>query len=205
MRMPPRGVPPKDEQDLHRRALRRDPVTLSDLYGFFAQQITQFLRDDLGCEEYAADNAIFDTFLAYVEQPERYDPQKGRLLSYLTLAAKCQVRDRRRSEISTARREREFGRVVELWRRTPKEEMENLVEAIRALERIVKRGQLKDERDVAFLGLILRGERSTERLAEVLGLGSLPLEQMRRAVKRHRDRLMKILERFGKEDSDEPA
>ncbi|WP_395849431.1 RNA polymerase sigma factor [Cystobacter fuscus] len=203
--MPPRRVPPTDELDLHRRALQRDPVILSDLFEFFAHQITRFLRDDLGCGEDAADNAIFDTLLAYLEQPDRYDPKKGRLITYLTRAAKYQAWDRRRSEMSTARREREFGRVVELWRRTPKEEMEDFVEAMRALEQIVKRGHLNDERDVAFLGLILRGERSTERLAEVLGLGSLPLEQMRRAVKRHRDRLMKLLERLGKEDPDEPT
>ncbi|ATB40439.1 hypothetical protein CYFUS_005888 [Cystobacter fuscus] len=203
--MPRRREPPIDELELHRRALQRDPVILTDLFEFFAQQITRFLRDDLRCGKDAADDAIFDTLLAYVKQPDRYDPQKARLITYLTRAAKHQAWDRSRSEKSAARREREFGRAVELWRRTPKEEMENFVEAIRALDRLVERGHLKDERDVAFLRLFLSGERSTERLAEVLGLGSSPLEQKRRAVKRHRDRLMKILERFGKEDPDEPA
>jgi len=73
------------------------------------------------------------------------------------------------------------------------------------VDRLIQRGLLKDEKDVAALRLILSGERSTERLAEVLGLSELPQEQMRREVKRHRDRLMKILERFGKEDPDDPS
>ena len=204
MRIPPRREPPIDELDLHRRAVERDPVILADIFQAFAQWLIKILRDDLKCTQDMADNAVFDTLLAYVEQPNRYDPQKGRLITYLARAAKYQVLDRRRSEESTTRREQEFGRVVELRRRTPKEEMEDAVEASRVMEKLRKRGLLKDE-DMAAFKLIMSGERSTERLAEALGLGSLPPEQMRREVKQHRDRLMKILKRFGKEDSDDPA
>jgi RNA polymerase sigma-70 factor (ECF subfamily) len=205
MRIPPRREPPIiNELDLYRRALKRDPVILADLFEALAEKIIKFVMNDLKCSEDTADNAVFDALTDYVEQPERYDPQKGRLLTYLTQAAKYQAKDRLKSEAATARREQEFGRVVELWRRTPKEEMENAVEASRVMEQLRKRGLLKDE-DMAAFELIMKGERSTERLAQALGLGALPLEQMRREVKRHRDRLMKILERFGKEDPDDPA
>ncbi len=204
MRIPPRREPPKDEPDLHRRALERDPVILADLFKLLAEKIIKFVMRDLKCGEDTADNAVFDALTAYVEQPGRYDPLKGRLISYLTQAAKYQARDRLRAENSMSRREQEFGRVVELWRRTPKEEMEDAVAASRAMEQLRERGLLKDE-DMAALELILSGERSPERLARALGLGALPLEQMRLEVKRRRDRLMKILERFGKEDSDDPA
>lgn len=74
------------------------------------------------------------------------------------------------------------------------------MEARRALERLEKLNSSKEER--AFLGLILQGERSTRRLAEALGLGPMSEMDLRREVKRRRDRLMKRLERLGKEDSD---
>lgn len=205
MRISPPQKPPTEESELHPLAVQRNPMILAYLYKMLAQKMVKFVRTDLKCSEELADNAVFDVLTSYVEQPDGYDPRRGRLLTYLTQAAKYQARTRLRSEGASARREKEFGEVVELWRTPAKEEMENSVEASRVIEKIVKRGLITDEKDMAALKLILMGERSTDRLAEALGLGSLPQEEKRREVKRHRDRLMKILERFRKEDSDEPA
>lgn len=203
MRIPPRREPPRAEAELHPRALQRDPMILADLYELLAEKIIRFVMTDLKCSEEIADNAVFDALTAYVQQPDRYNPQQVRLITYLTQVAKSRARDRLRSELASTRREKEFGQVVELWQRPPKEQMENAVEAARAMERLKERGLLKDKKDTEALGLLLSGERSTEEWARVLGLTSLPVEERRREVKRFRDRLVKMLERSGKEDSDE--
>jgi RNA polymerase sigma-70 factor (ECF subfamily) len=205
MRIPPRRVPPIDELELHQMALRKDRFALLELLKAFMDPIVGFLMSDMKCARQTAEDVVVDVLCDYVEEPSRYDPHKGRLISYLTRAAKHHLWDQHRSETARVRRNQEFGQLVELWKRSPKEEMENSVEANRLVERLIQRGVLKDEKDVAALRLILCGERSTEKLAEVLGLSALPLERMRREVKRHRDRLMKILERFGKENPDDPS
>ena len=55
-----------------------------------------------------------------------------------------------------------------------------------------------DPMDLRLLTLILEGERSTERFARILGLCGLPVKEQRRQVKRHKDRIKKRLERYGR-------
>ena len=205
MRMPTQREPP-DERDLHARALRKDPVILLDLLKAFAQKMQGFVRQDLNCGEEAAYDAVIDVLFAYVATPERYDPRRGVLLvTYLTQAAKYRVRDQLRSTSARVERDKKWGGDVELGQRTAKDILENYVEASRAVDRLIAKGHLKSPMDIAALRLILSGESSTEVLARALGLDTSNEELMRRMVKRHRDRLMKILERFGKEDLDDPT
>jgi RNA polymerase sigma-70 factor (ECF subfamily) len=109
--------------------------------------------------------------------------------------------DRRRTSEARTRREREFAVTADLRSRNPKDVMDAAVEAGQAVE-LLETVKLS-ERECQFLGLIFQGERSTERLAEVLGKASLPEDERRREVKRHRDRLMKQLERLGREHPDD--
>lgn len=194
---------PLDERELHARALQKDPLVLIDLLKAVAKQIEGFVRHDLKCEQDVAYDAVIDVLYAYVATPGRYDPDRGvRLVTYLTKAAKHRVQDRLKSGDSRTRREENFASSVELGRTPSKDILENFVEASRAVERLKKR---LSERDLAVVLLIASGERSTEVLARALGLDPSSPEEMRREVKRHRDRLMKTLERFGKEDPDDPA
>jgi RNA polymerase sigma-70 factor (ECF subfamily) len=203
MMIPLRRVPPVDERELHDRALQKHPLILVDLLQSFADQIVGFVRHDLKCDEETAYDAVIDVLYAYVTTPNRYDPRRGRLVSYLTKAAKHRVQDRLKSGASRTQREQNYASGFELRLMPPKDILENSVEASRAMDRLIEQKYLKDERDIATLRLILMGERSTEKLAQALGLDTSSQEQMRREVKRHRDRLMKILERFGKEDPDD--
>ncbi|WP_157758937.1 RNA polymerase sigma factor [Cystobacter fuscus] len=178
-------------------------MILIDLLKAFARQIEGFVRHDLKCDEDIAYDAVIDVLYAYVATPGRYDPdRKVRLVTYLTKAAKYRVRDRLKSGVSRALREENFASVVELEQPAPKDILENFVEASRAVDRLEKR---LSETDLAALRLIVSGEGSTEVLARALGLDPSSQEEMRREVKRHRDRLMKTLERLGKEDPDDPA
>jgi RNA polymerase sigma-70 factor (ECF subfamily) len=196
--------PPEDERALHERAIRRDPVVPADVFQTFMERIAAILVRRMRCDVDTARNSAMKVLFDYLERPGRYDPGKGRLFAYLMQAARYRVLDHQRSARSEAQRNRDFTRAVEQRSRTPKEELENRVEARLIMRRLVERGYLKNERDQEALLLILQGESATEELAKALGLPPMPLEELRREVKRHRDRLMKLLERFGrKEDSDD--
>ncbi|MCY1074747.1 RNA polymerase sigma factor [Archangium lansingense] len=196
---------PEDERVLHERAVRHDPVVLADALLMFMDRISGILMQRLRCDEDTSREAAMRVIFSYIERPGRYDPGKGRLFAYLLQAAKYRALDQRRTAQSEAQRNRDFISVVEQGSRTPKEKLENQVEAGLTMRRLVERGYLKDERDQNALLLILQGERSTEELARALGLPPMPTLELRREVKRHRDRLMKLLERFGKEDSDDES
>jgi len=95
----------------------------------------------------------------------------------------------RKHEVLSADVEDEgFDRNVPPEDEVPADSIKNLLSA---LER-----QVTSETDRRFLTLILKGERSTDKFAEVLGIRDLPKEEKARTVKQHKDRLKKIVERL---------
>jgi DNA-directed RNA polymerase specialized sigma24 family protein len=191
----------EEDQALHERALQGDPSILSSLMQSFAPWLTSFVQHDLKCDQETAYDSVIDALFSYVQEPQHYDPRKSRLVTYLTRAAKHRARDRLRVWASRVRREQAFVSAIELAFPPPRDSLENFMEASHAFDRLIDQKILKDDRDVALLRSILSGERSTEALAQVLGLSASSPEDMRRKVKQHQDRLMKMLERFGKDGS----
>jgi RNA polymerase sigma-70 factor (ECF subfamily) len=195
------GFPtPEEELALHERVLRRDPVASADVFRAFMDPIVAALSRKRGRPPDDVYDSAIDVLVSYLRNPERFIAQKGRLSTYLTQAARKRALDRHRSTEARRRREQEFGGVFELRARSPKESLEISVEARLAVGRL-ERSKLP-ENDRALLRLVLQGERSTRAMAEAIGMGSLPEDDCKREVKRHRDRLMKRLARFGKEGSD---
>ncbi len=192
-----------DELKLHERVLQGDPVVPVDVFRTFMPPILKVLESEMSCNREDAHDSAIDAVLSYLRTPERYDPQRARLSTYLTQAAKKRAMDRRRSSDARTRREQDFAGVFEVQARPPKEVLEKSVEASLAAQRLDSLGL--DEREREVLRLVLQGERSTRKLATVLGLDLLPEDEQRREVKRHRDRLMKMLERLGKEDPDDES
>ncbi|WP_158501804.1 RNA polymerase sigma factor [Vitiosangium sp. GDMCC 1.1324] len=190
-----------DEVTLHERVLQRDPVAPVEVFQTYMPWLLRALRKT--CEREDAYDSAIDAVFVYLQHPERYDPQRSRLFTYLRQIAQKRGVDRHRSHAARARREQGFAGIVELQATAPNEELERGMEAALVLERLEKYDIT--QRDRAALRLILQGERSTRELAKALGLESSSEVEMRREVKRHRDRLMKLLERLGKEDSDDES
>ncbi|WP_437303834.1 RNA polymerase sigma factor [Sorangium sp. So ce388] len=132
--------------------------------------------------------------LAYLGQPEKYDRARGRLSTYLLDIAKKKAIDRLRARSAAERRDDTYAALVEVRGTDPKQTMEAKVEAQRLWEMV--EGALPQERDRQAIALILSGEGSTDVLAEALGLTGIPAAELRRRVKQHRDRLIKVLERL---------
>lgn len=191
------------ELKLHERVIQDDPLASQDVFRVFMDPILRILLHELRCHGEDAHDSAVDAVLYYLRNPQRYDSQRAKLSTYLTHAAKRRAMDRQRSSHARIRREEKFGGEFELRVAAPKEVLEISVEARLAVRRLEQSKLRPEER--RFLGMVLQGERSTRLLGEALGLGALPELELRREVKRHRDRLMKWLERFGKEGSDDES
>ncbi|WP_163865060.1 RNA polymerase sigma factor [Myxococcus eversor] len=187
-----------EEQALHERVLKKNESLASeDVFRVFMDPIIGVLRSNPGRTKDEAHDAACDVLLEYLEHPERYQAHRSRLSTYLMRAAAMQALDMYRSQVARERREREFGGVIELRATAPNESLEIIVEARHLVGRLE---QAMQEKDQAVLGLILQGERSTHALAKAMNLPPQSEKDLRREVKRNRDRLMKILGRFGKEE-----
>ncbi|MFP2958574.1 RNA polymerase sigma factor [Myxococcus sp. 1LA] len=192
------GIPTRDEEaELHARILQQESVAHSDAFAVLVDPIIAAVKHARRCTYEMARDATIDVVLDYLEAPERFDPHRGRLFSYLAQSAKNTVTDWQRSTTRRQAREEKFGLLFELLGRSPKDSLEQSAEVKRIVERIEQSDLCMVDR--VFLGLMLQGERSTQQFAEVLGLGSLPPLDIQREVKRNRDRIMKWLARFGRE------
>lgn len=158
------------------------------------------------------DSAV-DVFLAYVEAPERYDPKLGSLLRWLEVAAHRDLTNRYRSTrqrwaielaptSSVGDPERPAAELppganpVGLARVGPDPANAERLDALGMWRRI--RQTFPDERERELVWVCwVEGERSSDRLAEVLGVDHLPVKQRRRRVKDARDVARRKLQRIG--------
>ncbi|RKH37645.1 RNA polymerase sigma factor [Corallococcus sicarius] len=190
----------EEERRLHERILERDPVAPADVFRLLIPYVMKTVRMEMHCSQEDARDSAIDAILIYLNEPERYDRQKKTLLrSFLTHIAKMRSVDRYRSWERRVLREQKYAEEFELGGRSPKEVMEETVEARRAIEKFEQMNL--DDRDQELLHHVLLGEGSTEKLAQVLGHESLPKDERQQMVKRDRDRVLKSLRRFGREDS----
>ncbi|RKH83426.1 sigma-70 family RNA polymerase sigma factor [Corallococcus sp. AB032C] len=194
---------PSQGRDLHERVLNGDRTASVDVFLTFMDPMVRALKGNPGCNDDDAHDSAIDAVYAYLQRPQRYDPDKSNLGTYLSRIALRKAQDRFRASTSRARRNRDFGGAVALWAGAPNKEMETRVEVHLILETINQAGF--SERDRACLRLMFAGERSTDRLAEVLGLMHLPQLELRREVKRTQDRLMKALKRLFEEEHDDES
>lgn len=136
--------------------------------------------------------------MSYLKRPEQYDPSKRSLLGFLAMAAEGDLRNalakiKRRTKIEVSMENvdlqvpdgnNDVGSALDI-------DEEQIRGGIQAL--------FPDPLDQSMASLVLEGERSTKAYAQVLGIEGLPLAEQRVEVKRHKDRIKKKLERYGKE------
>lgn len=197
---------PEEEMLLHQRLLEHEPLAYFDVFPMYMERLAKQL-EKIGYDVDVARDAALEAVLAYREKPERYDRRKVHLFTYVMVMARNKAIDRWRSSQARAQREKKQGD-VELLLRTPKDSMEQMETYVRVrqLVDLLEEGGMLDERDRAVLRLFLIDEKSTEEVAKALELPPMSKEDRQSEAKRHRDRLMKLLERFGKkEDPDDDS
>jgi len=150
------------------------------------------------------DTAVTDALVGYFAHPERYEPTRSSLFTYLRLRAGSNLLNLLSSE---QRHHAPKDSVeVEAPDTVYEEGADNLEEALikRELnERVM--GQLRtilpNELDQELASLMIDGVRETQYYAEKLGILNLPEEEKAQIVKRNKDRIKRALQRkYKRED-----
>lgn len=193
-----------EERDLHRRLIEGDPVAPLELAERYLLPLKEQFRrrypDIYRREPTLVEDAVTDAVLNLAASPERYDPERLSLLRYLAMAAGGDVLNAWDKERRRVRREQPATDVeLELFCRN--EWIEEAMEGTDFPElprdwREQIASAFPDQQDRQLLALLLKGERRTESYVRILGLVSGE-EDTIRAVKRHKDRIKKRLQRIG--------
>ena len=192
---------------LHQRLLRQDPTAADDVAVAYLVHLVAWLGEtDAGVPEDLRVEAAEDAILALIRNPASYSPERQTLEVYLRMSARGDLRNGLRKQ----RRHHE-GREsldgVELSPRGGKylrraddpslpvllaEEKQTVMDGVPdSLKRELS------EVDRRALEMILERERRTSAFAALYGLQNLPPKEQFREVKRHKDRLKKVLKRAG--------
>jgi hypothetical protein len=141
-------------------------------------------------------DGVTDALLSYINEPERFDPDRGVvLISFIARKACWLIRDTMMSEQRRRRRDREYfitaknDERTELWELTETEPVGVGDFLSRALE------ILDHETDRAILRLWLRGERKSQLFAKIMNIEQQCEQERRHQVKRAKDRILKVLRR----------
>lgn len=189
----------REVQDgLHADVCARDPTASSRVFTVLLDPLIDWLsfrwRNERDAER-VRDFAI-DSIISYLESPERYDPSRASLLTYLRLDAHGDLlndHDQRQRQ-----RERQADAFVELAAEarnsSPDEYPSERERPEMTLAHV--RQALPDERDRRAVLLLMEQERSTEVFAEVWGLAGLGAEEQAAEVKRNKDRIKARLRRL---------
>jgi RNA polymerase sigma-70 factor (ECF subfamily) len=203
------GQPPTPQQAiaLHQRLLAQDCTASNDLADAYLEQLVIWLREiaPLVAEEIHFE-AAEDAVLALIRKPESYSPALQTLEVYLRMSARGDMLNLLSKELRRKKHE------------VPCQSVELLPDGGKYLgrdddpalplglaeEQQNRTSDIPDhlrrelsETDLHALELILHKERRTAVFAELYGLLHLPAKEQERTVKRHKDRLKKILKRAG--------
>jgi DNA-directed RNA polymerase specialized sigma24 family protein len=141
-------------------------------------------------------SAVYETLTDYFKTPEKYDPAKSGLLTYLKLASWRDLRNLLRKESRHT-----SGRVrledVEFSHSDGNDISERVAEDLdnQRLVADLTQGMTSDEQ--AVFDLMMEGERSTRVAAEAMNIGHMSSEEQARQVKRVKDRIKKRIRRRG--------
>lgn len=188
-------------RQIHERLLQGDPTASADCAQAVIGPLTKRLEGrfpELRGSDFLVD-AVTDAVLSYLKRPEQYDPAKRGLLGFLTMAAVGDLRNalakwHRRKEMEVPLEDVDLEAAAGNMQVGPHDsagdvDLEEIRSGVSAL--------FDDPRDRRLAELVLEGERSVKAFARILKLENLSIDEQRREVKRHKDRIKKRLERYG--------
>ena len=187
--------------DLHNRLLSRDPVATEAMFSLAAPELEKHLRLRLPSLAVGVDpdiylSAVYEALTDYFKNPEKYDPEKSGILTYLRLACWRDLQNLIRKESRHA-----SGRVplesVEFNHSDGNDISDRIADELdgQRLVANLTQGMTSDER--AVFAIMMEGERSTRVAAEAMNIGHLSSGEQRRQVKRVKDRIKKRIRRRG--------
>jgi RNA polymerase sigma-70 factor, ECF subfamily len=197
---------------LHMQILAGDLLASSKIAELFLPLLSRGLHrkyHSLPDSQLAA-AAAADAIMQYLANPPKFDPERGKLFSYLWMSAQGDLLNRIKQEKRIENRQVEekvveFRPLVAEKYITANQDPE--VEMLRSEEAIIVEAKIKTiltaETDLKVVGLMLDGIRDTSAYAEVLSIADRPLEEQSLIVKRNKDRIKIALRRGLRETKEE--
>jgi DNA-directed RNA polymerase specialized sigma24 family protein len=200
-------MPPRFESSqllaFHRRLCDGDRTASDELAELLLDPLAERIsRQFPRADEHLHYQAVADALLDYCARPQQFDEGRGvPLASFLLMTCRRNMLNLLRGE--TRRRTHE-GQAAQMSAPSIVE-LDPVAGNLLQQEENAQRHQqeedlmnlLQDPKDQQILALRLEGERRTAAFAAILGVSHLPIEAQRRAVKRAKDRIDKILRRKG--------
>jgi RNA polymerase sigma-70 factor (ECF subfamily) len=188
-----------EEIELHNLILARDDrafAMLCDRYLENAiQSIIQFNPKVHLTDSSLIPQIVIDSFYSYFERPEKFNGAKQSLVRFLIMDAEADLKN------ALAKQKRLASRLVAIGPAN-ENELESDTPELRLINREAElilqaelSGLFENEIDVEIANLILLKERETGVYADVLKITHLDFEEQQREVKRHKDRIKKVLAR----------
>lgn len=183
--------------ETHQRLISGDPTAPAQLCKTILPALVAWLSAKRRTtDKELVRDAATDALVDYIKHPDRWNSDRGTLISYICMAADrdllnaLEKANRRHSrEILIADVEEEyFDRNVSLEAEKLSDSFDSLLPALDQ--------KMASETDRKLLALMLQGERSTNKFAQLLKIEDLPKEEKALRVKQHKDRLKKAIERL---------
>jgi len=190
--------------EFHSRLIAGDVTASAEIAEQFIPLITERLNKKFPnlYDASLIDTAVVDAFFSYLDNPQTFNPEKTGLFGYLLMSARgdlLNLLSREKNniiislsedvELSTGGGEYR----IEVAAAVSEESVEEAIIARTSPVWKLVKGALSDPRDQELLNLLMENVRETSEYAKILGVENLPLEEQRSIVKRHKDRIKKVI------------
>ncbi len=183
--------------DIHDRLLAGDETASSDLVLNIGPKVENIVasKHSNWRDTYELHDAVVDALFDHIRHPRKFDPARSTFLGFLTMAADRNLRDRMPAASRRIKSLESLDDHVELSVPPPNVYMKGEEETLKGNASHKPTSFKMDEKEMRVYQLMMSGERSTQVFAEAIGLKGLPKEELRKEVKRFKDRLKKRIER----------
>lgn len=181
---------------LHNRLLDGDVTAPAELAELFLPLLTGYLSNRFRnlSNPHAIDTAVIDCVMNYLQRPEQYDSQKATLFNYLKLASRRDLINLLNQEklpaysVELDDGEREYS--IEKYHERPLED--NILQKHSPTWDLISK-LLPKAVDQEILFMMMDGVRETAEYAFILNINNLSRFDQEVIVKRHKDRIKKII------------
>lgn len=192
-----------EEEALHQRLLVRDRLAAVDLANLLYDTLVRAVRArvDQTTDPELIEDAVVEALMSYVDDPQRYDPQKGTLKVYLTIVA--------HSDLKNALRKARRRNLLFVSLSDPGLQEQTIVDynqqddGKNARAKVIERiwvwleGIFPDPVDQKIAELIMNKVRSPEPYIEAMKLENQSREEQLVQVHRAKDRISRQMRRKG--------
>ena len=195
-----------EEKQLLSEILGGDDLALSKLYTLHGETIITSLKSwypkVAQKDEALVLEAVNEAFWGFFNNPATFDPERNSLKRFLEVAADrdlINILNREKKHSLKKDLPEDVELQEKLWNSTVgngnSADSEMIHDELMETAENELARYFKTEQDISLVKLILQKERETGVYVEVLGIQNLSIDEQREEVKRHKDRIKKVLQR----------